>query len=64
MVLYGPYTIDILLVMRTYYSLIAVSSDKNHPALVQLVTLVLFKLSPSSIQGLLAQAQRYRANCS
>lgn len=65
MVLYGQYKADILLAMCRYYSLIAISPDKNHVPLVQLVTLVLFKqLSPSSTQGFLAQAQNYRANCS
>ena len=64
-VLYGQYTADILLAMCRYYALITVSPDKNHLSLAQLVTLVLFKqLSPSSAQGLLAQTQHYRTNCS
>lgn len=62
--LYTQYAAVILLAMCRYYSLIAVSPDKNHLLLVQLAALVLFKqLSPSSMQSLLAQAQHYRANC-
>lgn len=53
--LYSQYTAVILLAICRYYSLIAVSPDKNHLLLVQLVALVLFKqLSPSFTQGLLA----------
>lgn len=61
--LYSQYTAVILLAMCRYYSLISLSPEKNHLLLVQLVALVLFKqLSPSSTQGLLTQAQHYRAN--